>query len=192
VVTTYVTNNDSQYHREGHIEGKPLCRICGIVGLMTDSGEVWLPVPGFEESHEVSSHGRMRYHAIVKPYISNTGYPRVAIAKKGRRVASVLLGPWPPGHHIHHKDGGRTNPRPENLEYVSPKAHSALTNAQGRILRGSHHPNAKLTEDDVRAIRAYPCTRRNERQWAVLAARYGVSIHTIRSVRERSSWKQVT
>jgi hypothetical protein len=101
-------------------------------------------------------------------------------------VAEAFIGPRPLGHHIHHKDANKQNARADNLEYVTPKAHAALTPQ-----RGERNPRVKLTEKDVRAIRGARCTRANIKQWAALAAQYGVSIHTIRSVRERSSWKHL-
>lgn len=51
--------------------------------------------------------------------------------------------------------------------------------------RGEHCPSAKLTEDDVRVIRASSDSLR------VLAARYGVSFIAIRNVRLGLTWKHV-
>lgn len=51
--------------------------------------------------------------------------------------------------------------------------------------RGEAHSNAKLTEDQVREIRASKATNR------ALAAIYGVNIATISYVRTRKTWKQV-
>lgn len=160
--------------------------------------EIWRPVPGFEGSHSVSNFGRVRYEAILNTRISRRGYVRCTLAAKGRRadphihvlVAAAFLGPRPPGHHVHHKDGNKLNPRLDNLEYVSPEAHGVLTAAQG-VTRGTNNARARLTEDDVRAIRAADCQRGRKIRWAELAKRYGVSEHTIRSIRERSTWKHV-
>jgi hypothetical protein len=55
--------------------------------------------------------------------------------------------------------------------------------------RGEDSPSARLTAEDVRAIRARP------RALGVLnrlAAEYGVSFHTIKKVRGRTTWAHVT
>ena len=54
------------------------------------------------------------------------------------------------------------------------------------IFRGEAHGNAKLTAAQVLAIRAQA-----NRTCAALAAEYGVSIGTIKSVRSGQSWKHL-
>lgn len=51
--------------------------------------------------------------------------------------------------------------------------------------QGSDHHMAKLTDDDVRAIRA--STEKNR----PLANRYGVEIQTIRAIQSRKTWKHI-
>ena len=57
------------------------------------------------------------------------------------------------------------------------------------ILTPYYHPRAhrftKLDEDKVRAIRA------DQRRLTQLAREYGVTINTIRNIKERLSWKWV-
>jgi hypothetical protein len=54
-----------------------------------------------------------------------------------------------------------------------------------RVRKGTGHPHAKLSEDDVRAIRQSPDG------YIRTAKRYCVSGSTIRSIRKRHSWKHV-
>lgn len=54
-----------------------------------------------------------------------------------------------------------------------------------RFARGERHPSAKLTEAQVRTIRA------DERPIAVLARLYGVSRRTIKAIKVARSWKHV-
>lgn len=53
------------------------------------------------------------------------------------------------------------------------------------VFFGEDHPNAKLTNDDVKSIRASCMSRR------LLAARYGVSKSTIKRVRRKTSYAAV-
>jgi hypothetical protein len=54
----------------------------------------------------------------------------------------------------------------------------------GNINNGERRPNHKLTEDDVRAIRAARSPR-------FLARRYGVASETIRLIRRGKAWRHV-
>lgn len=69
-------------------------------------------------------------------------------------VAECFLGPRPEGRDINHIDGVKTNNCVDNLEYVSHAENMAHASRTGLMSQGSKHPNASLTEDDVRVIRA--------------------------------------
>jgi predicted DNA-binding protein (UPF0251 family) len=58
-----------------------------------------------------------------------------------------------------------------------------------RLRRGSHHPQAKLTEQDVRAIRAEYAAKKVSQQQ--LAARHGVARATIGNILTRKIWQHV-
>ena len=49
--------------------------------------------------------------------------------------------------------------------------------------------NRKLTEEQVRAIRAEPMTEKRDIYW--VAAKYGVSRETIRKIRQRLTYRDV-
>lgn len=53
--------------------------------------------------------------------------------------------------------------------------------------RGARHPRARLTDEDVRAIRAEPSSVTT----AAIARSYGVSHETIRCIRLRTSWQHI-
>lgn len=55
--------------------------------------------------------------------------------------------------------------------------------------RGTKHPNAKLTEDDVREIRRLSANGLSQRK---LAAQFGVSRGTIEPILKGETWKHVT
>lgn len=158
--------------------------------------EEWRPVPEFEGFYSVSSLGRIRREArIVTLASKRRGYLGYTITKPNRTsshwvhtlVAAVFLGARPPGHQIHHKNGDHLDNAVENLEYLSPKDHAH----KRRPYIGAENPKAKLTEADVRAIRAADCRKGRGITWAALAAQFGVSRHTIRAVRHREAWKHL-
>lgn len=53
------------------------------------------------------------------------------------------------------------------------------------ISQGANHGNAKVTEDDVRTIRA------SSDSLTVLAKRYGIAKSTMAAIRKRETWKHV-
>lgn len=118
------------------------------------SSEVWLPIPGYEKTYEVSSIGRVNSKprrrtrgGIRKQSIGKRGYPQLSLVQDGvqtthevhRLVALAFLGPRPDGMEVRHIDGDSTNPRVENLSYGSRSE-----NARDMLAHGTH-VNAKKT-----------------------------------------------
>jgi HNH endonuclease/NUMOD4 motif len=114
---------------------------------MTEAEE-WLPVLGWEDYYEVSSHGRMRslprkYRPgvyLLKPFVSGAPYPQVKMSRRNtpryafvhHLVAQAFIGPRPPGEHIRHLDGDPTNNHVSNLRYGTPSENSYDTVRHGR------------------------------------------------------------
>ena len=81
------------------------------------------------------------------------------------------------------------NPACVNPLHLVPGTHQdnvADRVARGRTAHGENHVRAKLTEEDVRAIRA--AVREDGK---VLAARYGVNEQCISKIRNRRTWRHV-
>lgn len=136
----------------------------------------WRPVVGFEGLYEVSSFGTVRRvadsgsnwakheHWIKKPEVSK-GYLRITLCKdngNGKHkhvhniVAEAFIGPCPPGWQVNHQDGKKFNNRADNLEYVTRsenRLHAFRIGLQ-HGMKGSASPVSKLTDDQVRTIRA--------------------------------------
>lgn len=125
------------------------------------------------------------------------GYPFVGLCKNGKvklvrvhtLVVTAFIGPIPEGLTVNHKDGVKTNNSLDNLEIATYKEQSA----HSRDVLGWRSPGpqgesartAKLTEADVRAIRA------STLGVPALAKHYGVYRSTIRYVLIRRTWKHI-
>lgn len=88
---------------------------------------------------------------------------------------------------VNHKDSNRLNPEAANLEYVTRSENNlhAVKNGRWVVSRGETKSNAKLTEQDVRDIRASSEVSR------VVAQRYGLCHKTVNLIRSRKKWAHV-
>ena len=133
-------------------------------------------------------------------YVKDTGYgsftPVHSHPMNAHRALWIMIHGDPgPGIMIRHRCDNRLCVRPSHLE---PGTHlqnvrdywarTGRTDFSG-TQRGERHPNAKLSADDVRAIRAAPPL-----QWGdarLLSQGYGVSTSTIWLIRARKAWRHV-
>ena len=179
--------------------------------------EEWRDVTGHEDAYMVSNLGRVRscarivQHAtrrcniigrILKPSTS-TGYPVVNLCDdRGnymphyvhRLIGAAFIGEIPNGCYVHHKDGQKTNNHLDNLEIVTPGQNSQRSYDTGtsKAPQGSNSGRAKLTEEDVRCIRASCIKGSRIHGCHALATKYGVAWTTIRAVVNRESWRHVS
>lgn len=176
-------------------------------------GEVWKWI-NEEQRYAVSSLGRMmttKYkaanrvrHEFIKPAADESGYLRTMIKVAGRNrtikmhriiAEAFILNPdnLPTVNHL---DFNPSNNEISNLEWASWKRQAQYSYAAGRIkkpictnhVKGSKIGTAKLTEDQVREIRAKFKPREYGRK--KLAEEYGVSPATIKDVILRR-WRHV-
>lgn len=165
--------------------------------------EEWRPVVGWEGLYSISSIGRVRRDfsrstgkagAIIKPWVGKTGYISVSLYRDAIKtnyyvhalVAAAFIGPRPYRLDIDHIDSVKANNRVENLHYISRSENLIRADIIGPMRRGRRNPNAKLTDDAVRKIRA------SAEQGKILAVRYGVSSSLISRVKTKSIWEHVT
>lgn len=143
---------------------------------ISTSDEIWKTIKGFED-YSVSSIGRVkrnvgtssRWYAgrIIKTGYDRKGYPRVKIRanKKShtklihKLVAMAFIGDCPEGLQVNHKNGTKTDNRPENLEYVTMLENirhayaNGLMNTQLRSrIHGEKNFSAKVPDSDIPRI----------------------------------------
>lgn len=160
-----------------------------------ENSEEWRPVVGFEDSYEVSSHGRVRgkyrigpggsriQPKIIKQSLSS-GYPFVGIRDcAGKQysprvhalVAQAFLGPRPRGLVINHKDHNKTNNHISNLEYVTSRENIQHEAREGRL--------GSLCTEEVQAIRSL-VSRDPGFDLDSIAKKLGVSLSVVLTVVE--------
>ena len=171
--------------------------------------ERWLPCAGYEDQYAISTHGRVMRTAggrgatpgyILKSSLDGVGYPFVVLGykenRKPRDIHVLMLETFvctrPQGLECHHKDGNKQNNHLDNLEWVTKSQnalHAHRTGLSGAC-RGEDHPNSKLTEDDVRVIRALPAFPHGP-STHTLAKQYNTSPTCIHDVLKRRTWKHI-
>lgn len=168
----------------------------------------WEPIPGWprydinlygvvksSDMHVRAKNGGLaiRKGRILRQVVKANGYAYVTLTTASKRaqltvhslVARTFIGPRPVGMNVLHSDGDKTNNYWKNLRYATQAENHADTLIHGRRPRGSTHPGAVLTEQDILAIRA------SKQKGVDLAAAYGVTNSHISRVRRRRIWKHI-
>jgi hypothetical protein len=166
------------------------------------AGELWRPVPEFEGIYEVSSLGRIRRlkskqgtqaGKILAARPNRDGYPRVQLNQTPRKieklthvlVLEVFRGPRPPGMEACHDDGNPSNAALSNLRWDTPVSNAADRERHGNTSHGERHPGARLTEVEVRAIKATTDSQRK------IARDYGITQQTVSDIKRGRRWAHV-
>ena len=177
---------------------------------MSNHGEKWKPVVGYEGTYSVSDAGRVMRTArgrntrpgrVLAPATNHGGYRIVCLSQNGKErtavvhsiVARAFLGD-PHGLHVNHKDGDKQNNHVANLEHVTAAENNrhavemglARTNPEQCRLAGRR--NSTLTVADVRRIRRVAARGTS---YVNLAREYGVHASTIGGIVRRERWQSV-
>lgn len=174
--------------------------------------EVWKPVPGYEGSYEVSSHGRVKAlrRVIVRGSRGAREFPeRILTAKRRGQYLSVQLyrsgngvscsihrlvceafhGPQPSSNcQVAHWDGNPDNNAAANLRWATPTENAADRKRHGRNQIGERNRHNKMTVGDVHAIRAL-----HKMGWSgnKIASIFRCSTTNIRNILNRKIWDHV-
>lgn len=105
--------------------------------------EVWKDIPGYEGKYQASNLGRLRSkeRGLLSPFLSRGGYLVATVQKQGKRygtgvhrlVALAFIPNPEQKPEINHKNGNRTDNRPENLEWCTSSENNTH---RRRILHG--------------------------------------------------------
>ena len=105
-----------------------------------------------------------------------------------RLVAEAFHGTPSPGAVTRHLNGDRSDNRAVNLVWGTHEENAADRDAHGRTSRGERHGRARLTWDQVEAIRSeYAAGGVSQR---ALARTYGVSRYAINDIFRGRTWKE--
>ena len=135
-------------------------------------------------------NGCMDWTGVVNEH----GYPMIWFQDKWQLVNRIVLA-HALGRRLHagmcalHSCDRPICLSPEHLSEGTHMNNMNDRDAKGRVVHGEQHRSAKLTEEDVRTIRAHfergAYTRRQ------LAQMYGVSRPTIQHIINRTQWRRV-
>ena len=151
--------------------------------------EIWLQYK--DTPYEISSAGRVRRGIkILSPRKHTHGYLRVTFCIKNKRedkyihrlVCETFHGPAPEeGMHADQKNKIRDDNDKGNLRWLTPDENRKERSPP----KGERNPMAKLSYDDVKAIRNYEYFRG---VYSKLSRKFGVDRKTIKSVMRRETW----
>lgn len=169
-----------------------------VVPLRRRRGEVWTRdqwIAAFESRLERRENGCLEFTGLLS--MGTHGYGRIYFETRmqfAHRVAyEIANGPIPAGMNVcHHCD----NPPccdPNHLFLGDNSANHADMWSKGRgyvptPARGEAHERAKVTEDQVREIRAANLGGENK---SAIARRLGISRHIVVNICLRKTWKHV-
>lgn len=103
-----------------------------------------------------------------------------------RLVAEAWHGPCPEGHECRHLNGDKFDNRFGNLAWGTHSENAADTVRHGRSAAGARNPNAKLTPEQVQAMRRHRDL--TGEPYAKIARRFGVSTMTAYRAIKEQSW----
>lgn len=130
------------------------------------SVERWLPAPGYDDTHEVSSIGRVRRTSAARGTFAgrmlvgrrnSSGYPSVHLKNKHgykwvvvHRLVLAAFGSLQEGFQTNHKDFDREHNCIENLEAVTPRENTRHAAAAGHMARQQRYQGPRQTRQKGR------------------------------------------
>lgn len=132
----------------------------------------------------------------LKTRLDHDGRPIVSLRRGDRYwhvkchvlVLLAFVGPKPPGMEACHGPKGKADNSLSNLRWDTKAANEADKVRDGVVLVGERHPNAILTDEKVRQIKAKLAAGATK---AALGREYGVSESLIRGIETGQRWRHV-
>lgn len=171
---------------EDHYEVSNLGRIRSKAVFIPHDGMFNKDVGGYIKKIKLHNQQMNRY-----------GYLHTKLCKYGKcvhrtvhRLVAKAFIPNPDNLvQVNHIDGDKTNNTVSNLEWVSRSQNIKHAYSTGLMnsdhLKGSKHPNSKITEEVVKDIRSSNLKNKE------LAEKYNISSATVSNIRNRITWKHL-
>lgn len=205
-----------QKHKAIPSEACIICAICynGFTTLESSGimREIWKDVQGYKGQYQVSNLGRVKSlkrklenGRTVSEKILNSsskkktqdGYLMVALAGRTFRVNRLVATAFIPNPDnkpvVNHIDGNKENNKADNLEWatISENMLHAYRCGLKTAMIGEENRNAKLTRDQVKAIRNEYVPYSQQYGSNALAKKYNVSNVTITNIVNYKTYKNV-
>lgn len=149
-----------------------------------------------EEGNLYSRLGKQKDGRIRAMYPSRCpeGYFQIVIKGKTEKIHALMCetfhGPRPsPNHVARHLDGNNSHNHKSNIAWGTHSDNKQDSILHDTAARGSSSGRARLTEADIPVIDHMRDTEK--KTWPAIAARFNVSVTTIRSAYERRWWQHV-
>lgn len=117
--------------------------------------------------------------------VGRDGYGVLTVGRKQMRAHRASFeaynGEIPPGLLVCHRCDVPLCVNPDHLFLGTPKENTQdmIRKSRNTVLRGSDHPNAKLTMEDRASIRAL---RSSGEKLTVVAEKFGISVQTVSAI----------
>lgn len=157
--------------------------------------EILVDIKGYEGLYYISNKGMVfsKHRNSWLKFDLNKGYYRVTLCKNGKTerflVHNLVAKHFIPNPHnkpiVHHKNHITTDNSVENLEWVTYYENTKYDKEHGVLGVESY----KLTEDDVRALRAMKSTGLYTNKQ--LSEIFGINERNVRRVYNRETYKEV-
>ncbi len=148
----------------------------------------WIAVPG-HDGYAVTADGDIRGpRSVLRPMAMPDGYLYVITGAKAKlwvhhAVLLALVSPRPTGLECRHLDGNPANNRVENLCWGTRQQNVRDKARHGTELHGEAKSGARLTVEQVAAIRV------DTRSARAVGAEYGVSHTAVLRIRRGERWR---